>query len=355
MREENSKKKTEARYLRISGYLHSFFTDYLCLQRDLSINTVRTYRDAWRLLLEYGQEERGMGPPQNWRIYQINRQLILEFLVHLEEKRKVTPRTRNNRLAAIHAFFHHLRLVEPELDSQCRRILAIPPKRCKRATIDFLESDELQAVIESVPEESPTAYRDRALLVFAYNTGARVHEIAGAKREHIIPGAAPCIRILGKGNKERVVPLWNGTLNLLELYIDRFRSHPRTPAYAPYLFLSSRGRPLSRFQVGRIITRYIHLAAERCPSLRKKRLCAHSMRHTTACHLLQAGAELNTIKAWLGHASVESTQVYIDLDLRKKGEVLQDLITPELVRLCSQSQSHQQEGSLPLMDWLNTL
>jgi site-specific recombinase XerD len=354
MKEKNPK-KTEARYRRIGGYLQSFFTDYLRIQRGLSINTVRAYRDAWRLLLEYGQEEREMGPPQNWRIYQINRQLILDFLVHLEEKRKVTPRTRNNRLAAIHAFFNHLRLVEPELDSQCRRILAIPSKRCRRATIDFLESDELQAVLESVPEGSPTAYRDRALLVFAYNTGARVHEIALARREHIIPGTASCIRILGKGNKERVVPLWKGTLNLLEIYIDRFRSRPKTPADASFLFLSSRGRPLSRFQVGRIITRYIHLAAARFPSLRKKRRCPHSMRHTTACHLLQAGADMNTIKAWLGHASVESMQVYLDLDLRKKGEVLQNLITPELVRLCLQSQSQQHDSGLSLMDWLNTL
>jgi site-specific recombinase XerD len=347
--------KTEVRYRRINGYLHSFFVDYLRMQKGVSINTIRTYRDAWRLLFQYGLEYREMGAPQNWRIYHIDRQLILDFLLHIEEKRGVTVRTRNNRLAAIRTFFDFLRMMEPELDSHCRRILAIPSKKTVRARIDYLESDELQAVLESVSEETSMAYRDRTLLIFAYNTGARVSEIAHARRDHIINGTAPCIRILGKGNKERVVPLWDGTLNLLEMYIRRFRSRPRNPAYAPYLFLSTRGQPFSRFQVGRIITRYLRLAAARCPSLRKKRLCAHSIRHTIACHLLQAGAEMNTIKAWLGHESVESLQVYLDLDLRKKSEVLERLITPEFARLCMQSQSHQREGSLPLMDWLNSL
>lgn len=349
------KRKTEPPYRRINGYLHSFFTDYLRVQRGVSVNTVRTYRDAWRLLFQFGIEQRGMQAPQNWRLYQIDRQLILDFLLHLEEKRKVTARTRNNRLAALRAFFEYLRLLEPEMDTHCRRVLTIPSKRTRRSTIDFLQADELQAVLESVSEEGPTAHRDSALLVFAYNTGARVHEIAQARREHIIYGTAPCIHIIGKGNKERVVPLWEGTLTLLDTYISRYRVRPRNPAFASFLFLGVRGQPLTRFQVGRIITRYIHKAADGCPSIRRKRLCAHSMRHTTAVHLLQGGAEMNTIKAWLGHASVESTQVYLDLDLQKKSEVLERLITPDFARLCMQSGTRQSEASLPLMDWLNAL
>lgn len=345
----------DLRYSRLNGYLRSFFKDYLRVQRGMSANTIQSYRDTWCLLLRFGVERKKMSRPEEWRINQVNRQLILDFISYMEDERRVCARTRNQRLAAIHAFFKYLRMLEPELDSHCLRILSIPSKRTHRTIIGYLEADELMAVLQSVSLEKPLAHRDLALLVFAYNTGARVHEIANTCKKDIIPGKTPCIQILGKGNKERTVPLWEGTMQLIEVYLKKYRVCPKNSTQSQYLFLGSRGQKLTRFQVGRIITRYIKKAGDICPCLRRKRLCAHSMRHTTAVHLLQAGADENTIKAWLGHSSVESTQVYLDLDLMKKREVLDLLITPEFARLSFQGETGHSEDAIALVDWLEKL
>ncbi len=345
----------ELHYRRINSYLRAFFTDYLRTQRGLSIATIRSYRDAWCLLFRYGCEKKHMKKPEQWRINQVNRQLILDFLVYLEDERYVSAQTRNCRLAAIHSFFDYLRLYEPELESHCRRILSIPSKRTCRTIVGYLESDELVAVINSVPCEGALAQRDLALLVFAYNTGARVHEIAQARMSHIIQGPSPCIRILGKGKKERSVPLWEGTLKVIDRYVRHHRARPKDPVESSYLFLGSGGKRLTRFHVGRIITKYIKKASEKCPGMKKKHLCAHSMRHTTAVHLLQGGAEMNVIKAWLGHSSIESVQVYLDLDLRKKKEVLEHLISPELTRLCVHRRQNPSSDNHSLREWLDML
>ena len=345
----------EARYRRLNAYLRSFFKDYLKVQRGVSANTIQSYRDSWCLLLRYGIEHKKMPGAEDWRIYQVDRQLILDFLIYLEDERRVCIRTRNIRLAAIHAFFAYLRLFEPSLDSHCLRILSIPSKKTRRAIIGFLESDELLSVLQSISLHNPLGHRDLALLTFAYNTGARVHEIANACKNDIIPGTSPVIRILGKGSKERIVPLWEGTLCLLEAYFRKYRARQKAPAHSEYLFLSSRGQKLTRFQVGRIITRYIREAAKTCPAMKKKRLRAHSMRHTTAVHLLQAGAEPNVIKAWLGHTSVESSQVYLDLDLRRKREVLDFLVTPEFAGLLLQAERDNSEDKMTLIEWLEKL
>jgi len=346
---------SDVRYRRLNGYLRSFFKEYLRMQRGVSTNTIQSYRDSWCLLFRYGIEQKKMPRAENWRIYQVDRQLILDFLTYLEEERRVCIRTRNLRLAAIHAFFHYLRICEPELGFHCLRILYIPSKKTRRTIISFLESDELVSVLQSVCLQNPLGHRDLALLTFAYNTGARVHEIAKSCKNDILPGISPVIRILGKGGKERIVPLWEGTLQLLETYLRKYRAHPKSAAHSEYLFLSSRGQKLTRFHVGRIITRYINDAAQKCPSMQKKRLCAHSMRHTTAVHLLQGGAEPNVIKAWLGHSSVESSQVYLDLDLRKKREVLDSLVTPELARSLFQAERDCSKDNLTLIDWLEKL
>jgi len=346
---------SEARYRRLNGYLRSFFKEYLRIQRGLSTNTIQSYRDSWCLLLRYGIEHKEMPKVEDWRIYQVDRQLILDFLIYLEDERQVCARTRNLRLAAIHAFFAYLRIYEPELDLHCLRILSIPSKKTRRTIIGFLEPDELLLVLQSVSLQNPLGHRDLALLTFAYNTGARVHEIANACKNHIIPGNSPVIRILGKGEKERIVPLFEGTLRLLEAYLRKYRVNPKSPAHSGYLFLSNRGQKLTRFQVGRIITGYIREAAKSCPSMRKKRLRAHSMRHTTAVHLLQSGAEPNVIKAWLGHSSIESSQVYLDLDLRTKREVLDLLVTPGFANLLLQAKKNCSEDNMTLIEWLEKL
>lgn len=345
----------DLRYSRLNTYLRSFFTDYLGIQRGLSMNTLRSYRDTWRLLFNYGCTKRKMQKPEQWRIHQIDRALILDFLVYLEEERQVSATTRNCRLAALHAFFTYLANSEPDLELHCRRILTIPSKKTCHTVVGFLDSDEIEAVLRSVPQDGALAKRDLALLVFAYNTGARVSEIAQARVNHIIPGPTPCIRIVGKGNRERMVPLWEGTLRVIESYIRRHRVPPQDPTEAAYLFLGNGGKRLTRFHVGRIITKYFTKASVQCPAMRKKKLCAHSMRHTTAVHLLQGGAEMNTIKTWLGHSSVESVQVYLGLDLRKKRDILAHLITPEFGTLTAEKNIDYIGEKRSLVKWLESL
>lgn len=324
----------DACYQRLSGCLRGFFGEYLPVHQGVSPNTVRAYRDCWRLVLRYGTEVYGLASPDQWLIHHVDRQFVLGFLSYLETDRGVSVRTRNARLAAIHAFFHFLVGLRPELERHCRQILSIPTKKTRHRVVGYLEPDELKAVLASVILDSPKARRDLALLVFAYNTGARVHEISIARHSRIVRGTAPYIRVLGKGGKERDIPLWEGTLRLLDNYTERYRARPRSRADADFLFLSTVGAGLSRFAVSRLISGCIDRAAANLPSLQSKRLTAHSMRHTTAVHLLQGGAELNTIRTWLGHSSNDSLAVYLGLDLKHKHQILQHIMSDELAQLC---------------------
>jgi site-specific recombinase XerD len=296
-----------------------------------------------------------MGEARNWRLGMVDRELVLSYLHDLESRRGVSARTRNLRLAAVHAFFHYLAGCEPELDNHWRRVLAIPTKKTRHTLIGYLETEELLAVLRSVRLDCPRAFRDLALLVLAYNTAARVHEMAQARWSDITRTAAPFIRIRGKGGRERDVPLWDGPFDLLDRYRREHRPQPRYPHLDDYLFLSVRGEPLTRFQVGRIITRYIRQAGATNPNIAKKRLTAHSMRHTTAVHLLQAGAELNVIRSWLGHADIETLQPYLDLDLTTKREVLERLVTPVFTGLLLQHAGLEAKEDIDLLDWLGRL
>lgn len=338
---------------RLGPLLRDFLGTYLPRHRGASVNTVHSYRDSWSLLLRFGREHGQLPAPDDWCVRHVDRRLILDFLTYLEAERKVSVRTRNCRLAAIHSFFRYLDGLHPDLHDHCRRILAVPSKRRRRTAVGHLELEELQTVLRSVRLEGPLDYRDLALLAFAYNTGARVHEIARAREAEIVRGTSPSIRILGKGNKEREVPLWTGTLRLLDDYRRR-RPAPRDAYHAGHLFLGARGTALTRYHVGRIITRYIRLATLHHPAMLKKRLTAHSMRHTTAVHLLQSKADVATVKAWLGHASVESTMIYLDLDLTRKREVLEHIITSDFAEICLRG-SDPAPADPGLLRWLESL
>jgi len=330
---------------KLAPLLKQYLTEHLSL-RGVSANTVKAYRDAWSLLIRFGVEQRGLGPPEKWRILHIDRRLVLAFLRHLEETRGASIRTRNHRLAAIHGFFKFAQGLKPDLKDHCLPVLAIPYKKYRRVVVGYLEADEVRALLRSVPTGKSTSLRDLALLVFSYNTGARVHEIANARESDIFRGGSPFIRILGKGNKERDVPLWSVTLRLIDSYhASRRGGVPKTR----YLFPGPQGRKLTRFHIGRIISHYIDKAAETNPNMATKKLHAHSMRHTTAVHLLQAGAELNTIKAWLGHASIESLEVYLDLDLKKKRTILEGLVSQSFPEGLERGSSSSTKS---LLDWL---
>ncbi len=340
---------------RLTPPLKTFFAEHLPCHQGVSPNTIKAYRDSWTLLLRFGTKERKLGSPEEWSIQHIDRQLVLDFLTYLERVRKVCVRTRNARLAAVHSFFHYLHGLRPELERHCRQILSIPTKRCHKPLLGHLEVDELRAVLTGVKLHSPKERRDLALLVFAYNTGARVHEMAQARHSHILRGKAPSIRIIGKGKKMREVPLWDSTIRLLDLYTDRFRPKPSGPTASDYLFLSMRGQALTRHTVSRLIGHYITEAAKNMPSLNRKHLTAHSMRHTTAVHLLQSGVEMNVIRTWLGHASNNSLQIYLGLDISRKRDILEHIITPELERICTEEDLVKEDNPTDILGFLDSL
>jgi site-specific recombinase XerD len=222
-------------------------------------------------------------------------------------------------LAAIQSFFNWLRLAEPALRGHADRILGIPSKRCPRPIIDYLERDELQAVLLSVAPAQ--TLRDLALLCVAYNTGARAQELADLRLDGLKLTDPATVRIWGKGRKVRALPLWNSTVERLNRYLKTHRS-PANDLFKPYVFLNHRGQRMTRWGIAGIIEGAMARAAKRCPSIAKKRLSAHGMRHTTAVHLLQSGVDLVTIQNWLGHASPDTVSIYLALDLKHRQDLL---------------------------------
>lgn len=324
-------------------------------ERGFSLNTIQSYKDAWRLLFRFGEERCGMAASQDWRVGQVGRELVLAFLDHLEVDRRCSVPTRNLRLAALQSFFSWLRAIEPPLRDHCDRVLGIHCKRSHRPVRGYMEADELKAVLEAVDLARADGMRDLALLSLSYNSGARVHEIAALQKDWVFLGRGPTVRLWGKGKKQRELPLWEATAQLLRVYLR----HHRRPASAakdePYVFLGQRGERMTRFGVARVIERAIARAALACPSLRTKQLTAHSMRHTTAVHLLQSGADLITIQNWLGHENLETVRIYLGLDLKKKRDILDRCLTPAYVdaRLHADDHPHQDDESDE--NWLQDL
>jgi site-specific recombinase XerD len=315
---------------RLRAWLAAYFSS-LRAERNLSLNTIRTYKDAWKLIFEFGARKRAMPTPGDWRLGQVDRRLVLDFLEYIETDRSCCVATRNSRLAAVQSFFTWLRGVEPTLRDHTERVLAIQRKRAHRPVVAHLEVDELRRVLDVVDLTRPDGMRDFALLCFAYNTGARVHEIAALRKEWLMLHRLPTVRLWGKGNKERELPLWDACARVLRLYLKAHRRPRRTPAEEPFVFIGQRGERMTRFGVARLIQQAFIRAERLCPSLQHKALTAHSMRHTTAVHLLQSGADLVTIQNWLGHESLESVRTYLSLDLQAKRNVLQCCLTTDYV------------------------
>jgi len=313
--------ETEADRGRLRGWLKEWF-GALRKERDVSPHTLASYKIAWRLLLRFGVEGRGLASTGDWRMSQVDREFVLAYLTHLEQQRGCTASTRNNRLAAVQSFFRWLRAVEPRLRDHCDRVLGIPHKRTHRPIIDYLERDELKAVLAAVDVGRPEGIRDLAVLALAYNTAARVHELALLRTSGLSLDAKPTVRLWGKGRKQRELPLWSGTADLLKTYLDAHRRLPADAASKPFVFLNQRGQRMTRWGIARILEQAMKRAESRCPTLAGKRLSAHSMRHTTAVHLLQSGVDLVTIQNWLGHSSPDSVHVYLALNLKSRRDLL---------------------------------
>lgn len=297
--------------------LQGFFNDYLPQQRALSRHTLQSYRDSLKLLLRFAAGKNG--DPSLLCVEQLDVARINAFLCSLETARRNRVSTRNVRLSAIHSFFRYLGGSCPEHLDQAGRILSIPFKRAGSREIEHFQADEIQAVMKAVESHRGDGQRDLALLALMFNTGARVSEIVGLQSTDLHLVAPYTVLLRGKGRKERTCPIWPETANLLQRLLER-RGVPPTQSVA--LFLNGRGSRLTRFGIRLILKKHVQKAAQQHPSLQRKRLHPHSVRHSTAVHLLRSGVDLSTIAHWLGHVSVNTTNKYLAIDLDAKRAAL---------------------------------
>jgi integrase/recombinase XerD len=299
--------------------LKGFFLDYLPQQRALSPLTLQSYRDSLKLLLQFAAGQKG--DPSLLAVEDLSVEKVTAFLQSLETSRKNRVSTRNVRLSALHSFFRYLGGQHPEHLQQAQRILSIPFKRTGSREIQHLDFEEIQAVLKAVGpgDRDGNGCRDLALLGLMFNTGARVSEIVGLQTADLRLTAPCSVLFRGKGRKERTCPIWSETAGLLQRLLERQDSVPSPTAP---VFFNARGVRLTRFGIRLILSKYVAKAASQQPSLKRKRLHPHSIRHSTALHLLRSGVDLSTIAHWLGHVSVNTTNKYISLDLEAKREAM---------------------------------
>ena len=296
--------------------LETFFTDRLIAQGRVSPHTVASYRDTFRLLLKFAQKELGKSPSK-LAMTDLNTTLIGAFLDSLEKVRANSSRSRNLRLTAIRSFFRFTALECPEHSAGIHRVLAIPPKRQSSRLVDFLTRPEIEALV-AVPDQSTwLGRRDRVLLLFAIQTGLRLSEVIGLRQDDIHLERGAHVRCEGKGRKQRCTPLTRTTVQALRAWVRE-----QGKDEAKILFPSARGGRMSHDSVQYLVAKYAKSAAKSCITLRKKQVTPHVLRHTTAMELLQAGVDRAVIALWLGHESVETTQIYLDANLALKEDAL---------------------------------
>lgn len=303
----------------VPGLLRGFFEDYLAAQRDVSQNTIYAYRDACKLFLRFAARHRGRQVIR-LQLADLGADTVLAFLTYLESDRHNSAATRNCRLVAIHRFFAYVADQDPRHAELCRRVLDIPLKKTTSNSMTYLNQDEVKALLAAPSARHRLGLRDRALLTLLYNTGARATEIVQLNIDGLRLETPAQVRILGKGRKERVCPLWQETADALRAYL-----HQRADGTQPDapLFLNAHGKRITRFGVGTILKRNIAVAATTLASLAAKPVSPHTLRHTTALHLLQSGVELNVIKSWLGHVSITTTSEYIEIDMAMKRKAIE--------------------------------
>ena len=304
--------------------LQRFFTERLCTQMNASPNTIAGYRDTFRLLLRYAQQQRGR-PPTKLRLDDLDADLIAAFLTYVEAERGNSARSRNTRLAAIRSFFRFVAMNEPAYLLHCQRILAMPSKRYVKRTVAFLDGEEIAAVLAAPDRSTWIGRRDHLVLLVALQAGLRASELIGLRRCDVVLGVGAHVRCEGKGRKERATPLRRETAKLLEVWIEERRAEKDEP-----LFPTMRGDRLSRDALEHLVRRHVEAAARSCPSLGGRRISPHVLRHSTAMELLRHGVDQSVIALWLGHESVETTQVYLHADMKLKEQALRRLADPAL-------------------------
>jgi len=328
-------------------YVQMYFEDHLICKRNMSRCTILSYRDAIKLFLQFASKSTKK-PVIKLKVSDITEQTVMDFLAHIENIRGNSIQTRNHRLTMLRQFFTFVSLQDPFVSEYCRRIVDIPSKRgALLSEITYLEKDELQAIFDAIDTRAKLGKRDYALLLFMYNTGARVQETASLMSSWISFEEPYLVEIIGKGRKRRRCPIWKTTAQLLkEMIVDR-NGFIGTEAH---VFLNRSGRPLGRFGIAHVISKYCTKAASALPSLKSKQITPHTIRHTTAMHLLKSGVEINVIRSWLGHADLKTTNRYVEIDLAMKKEALKSC---ELGK--AQSEIPSWQASSGILAWLESL
>ena len=306
----------------LAPLLERFFTQRLMQQRQASPHTISSYRDTFRQFLTFVQQ-RLHTPPSRLSFEAIEAPLIVAFLDDLEQQHGVSVRSRNLRLTALHSFFRYAAFEAPAHSAQIQRVLAIPSKRFTRTLVQFLTRAEVEALLAAPDQRTWSGRRDHTFFLVAVQTGLRVSEMTGLTREDLVLGTGAHVRVIGKGRKERCTPLARSTLAVVKAWL---REPPRSGS--PVLFPSATGARLSVHGVQYLLNKHRLTAATVCPSLTHKRVTVHRLRHTMAMDLLQAGVDRAVIALWLGHESVETTQIYLEATLAMKEQALAKATPP---------------------------
>jgi len=328
----------------LSAHVQNYFMQYLINQRHVSPRTVESYRDTFRLLLKFIDDSVKCNK-HPLAIADLNADIILEFLDHLETARNNCVRTRNARLAAIHSFMQYVSWKEPQSLTTTQSVLAIPMKRYERPLLGYLTQKEIRALINATDSNTWSGNRDHALITTLYNTGARVSEVIDLSVGSIELSNPSFIRIKGKGRKERTIPIWKSTTKILRRWIEENGLSESDP-----LFPNRFGKTMTRSGVGNRISVAARVAADACKSLASRKVTPHVIRRSTAMHLLQSGVDLSVIAIWLGHESISTTHHYLEADLEMKKKAIMLVDPPKCL---NSGKSKSDQG--PLISFLNGL
>jgi site-specific recombinase XerD len=305
----------------LAYWLHAFFHEWLARQRNLSHHTVLSYRDTWRLFLRFVAARRQRSV-SDLAIEHLTAEEVLAFLRHSEEERKVTIGTRNCRLAALRSFFRFVAEREPLAAAQCAEVLRIPTKKAPISEVNYLDADEVTAILKQPDRSTLDGQRDHALLALLYNTGARIQEALDLCPRSVRFRSPAQVTLFGKGRKERICPLWPETADLLTALLKR---QPR-PEDQP-IFLNRYGQPLGAAGARFRLEHYVRAAAERVPTLKAKHVSPHTFRHSMGVAMVAAGVDVTVIRSWLGHVSLDTTNHYARANLETKRQALQQVDT----------------------------
>jgi integrase/recombinase XerC len=303
----------------LAPLIQSFFHDWLVKQRDLSSHTIRSYRDTWKLFLRFASDLHRR-PVAKLRLEDLSVPQVLDFLEHVERDRKASVGTRNCRLAALRSFYSYVASREPLAIAQCAAILHIPTKRTSMRPPIYLEPREIEQILREIKTDSAEGQRDHALFNFLYNTGARIQEALNVRPQDVRFETPPCVRLFGKGRKERVCPLWPETVALIKSLLSRQPRAENEP-----VFKSRYGHPLGASGVRFKLAGYVAAAAKSSPDLLKKQITPHSFRHSAAVSLVSSGTDVTVIRNWLGHASLDTTNLYAQANLETKRAALESI------------------------------